>query len=280
MDLRFLESFLLVVQEGTIAAAARRQNVTAAAVSQRIAALEAELCVRLLVREGRTMVASRDGEAIIPIARDLLDRRRDMDRLLAKERMAGTLSIGAISTALGQVGPHLVETLRRDAPNVSLQLVPSTSEELFKAFADRKIDMAILVEPSFELAKSKSFKTIIEEEIGIFRRVGASKDTPFVVYDRRSWGGAICWKALQNRQPDPSVVCEMDAPEVIAQMVRDGLGQAVLPRWQGLNISSGETEFEPLGSSRFVGLLCWQRDLDEPLTRCVRDAVDGAYRGL
>src|SRR5436190_1930240 len=49
MDTRFLESFLTVVDRGSIAEAARRLNLTAAAVAQRIRTLESEIDAAIIV---------------------------------------------------------------------------------------------------------------------------------------------------------------------------------------------------------------------------------------
>ncbi|MFL6719014.1 MAG: LysR family transcriptional regulator, partial [Burkholderiaceae bacterium] len=54
MDTRFLESLVTVVEQGSIAEAARRLNLTPAAITQRIQALERELGTALLMRSGRT----------------------------------------------------------------------------------------------------------------------------------------------------------------------------------------------------------------------------------
>jgi DNA-binding transcriptional LysR family regulator len=43
MDSRFLESFVMVIDSGSIAEAARRLNITAAGVAQRIRSLEADI---------------------------------------------------------------------------------------------------------------------------------------------------------------------------------------------------------------------------------------------
>ena len=47
MDNRFLESFVMVIDNGSIAEAARRLYITAAWVAQLIDALEAEIGTRL-----------------------------------------------------------------------------------------------------------------------------------------------------------------------------------------------------------------------------------------
>ena len=47
MDSRFLESFVMVIDNGSIAEAARRLNITAAGVAQRIRSLETDIGARL-----------------------------------------------------------------------------------------------------------------------------------------------------------------------------------------------------------------------------------------
>ncbi|CUJ01374.1 LysR family transcriptional regulator [Cognatishimia activa] len=269
MDLKFLESFLLVAEHNSIAAAARAQNLTAAAVSQRLTALEAELGVKLVIREGQKMAITADGAAIQPTVRHMLHLRHDMERLLASKQLSGTLRVGSISTALSVFGADLVERMQREAAKVSLQLQPGSSEELYEAFEARDIDMAVVVAPPFELPKSVRFYEIATQEIGLVRRKDKPQDQPFVVYDRNSWGGRTCWEALRQYNHSPRVICEMDAPEVIAQMVIDGLGQAVLPKWPGLRLDDANLHFESLGVSRSIGLLCWQSQVDAPLTELI-----------
>ena len=78
MDTRFLETFVAVVENGSIAEAARRLNLTAAAVAQRIQALQDEIGVALLSRSGRTVRPTEAGTAILGRARDFLVEVRDL----------------------------------------------------------------------------------------------------------------------------------------------------------------------------------------------------------
>jgi DNA-binding transcriptional LysR family regulator len=55
MDTKFLDSFVTVVDHGSIAEAARRLNLTPGAVAQRVRALEEEIGAALLIRSGRTV---------------------------------------------------------------------------------------------------------------------------------------------------------------------------------------------------------------------------------
>ena len=64
MDTRFLESFIHVVELGSMAEAARRLNLTPAAVAQRVKALEVELGMPLLARAGRIVRPTEAGHAV------------------------------------------------------------------------------------------------------------------------------------------------------------------------------------------------------------------------
>ena len=61
MDTRFLETFLLVADTSSIVAAARRLNITSAAVAQHIRALEDEIGFPPIMQSGRTKARQRRG---------------------------------------------------------------------------------------------------------------------------------------------------------------------------------------------------------------------------
>lgn len=48
MNIRFLETFLYIAEEGSVASAARKMHLTATAMAQRIKTLEDEIGVTLL----------------------------------------------------------------------------------------------------------------------------------------------------------------------------------------------------------------------------------------
>src|SRR4051812_23530770 len=100
MDTKFLESFVLVVEHGSVAEAARRLNLTSAAVTQRLRALEEELGTALVLRIGRTMQPTEAGWAILTSAQNLLSEVRDLHGIANERNFAGELSLGAVSSAL------------------------------------------------------------------------------------------------------------------------------------------------------------------------------------
>jgi len=67
-----LQHFVAVCEEGNIARAAARESLVASALSKRIAALEAEVGVALLVRRRRGVEPTPAGQALLARSRELL----------------------------------------------------------------------------------------------------------------------------------------------------------------------------------------------------------------
>jgi DNA-binding transcriptional LysR family regulator len=273
MDTQFLSSLLAVLDEGSIAAAARREGLTASAVSQRVAALEAQVGVALLRRAGRVMQATPECRALLPRMRQMVALERELRGALRGATLAGHLRLGAVSTAMGDHAAGLLRHLGQAAPEVTLELVPGTSEALYAMMERDGLDAAVLVEPPFVLPKALAFFPVEDQPIGLLRGRGVTGELPYLVYSRAAWGGALCWQALTARDPEPEVLAEMDAQEVMAQMVEDGVAQAVLPRWRGLARYPGLVFTSLAGATRRIGLLVHQRDAEGALVALLKDAL-------
>ena len=95
MDSRYLQSFVYVIELGSIAEAARRLDLTPAAVAQRVKMLEDELGAKLVRRNGRTVGMTEAGERILDRARSVLHGIRDLrSDLVDASMLAGQLRLG------------------------------------------------------------------------------------------------------------------------------------------------------------------------------------------
>ncbi|MCG7493666.1 LysR family transcriptional regulator [Thalassobius sp. Cn5-15] len=274
MDLRFVETLIAAVEEASLAGAARRLGVTPAAVSQRVDALEAQLQVPLLLRFGRGMAATPECEALLPELRRMVAIHAGLPQILARDQLKGMLRLGAVSTALADHAADLVQGLKQHAPEVELTLTPGASAELYEAFMQRRLDAALLVAPPFAVPKALRFDPLTKQPVGLLMPKDGAADLPFLLYARAAWGGAMCYRVLQQQFGSPRFLCEMDALETIAQLVEDGVGQAVVPKWAGLLRRHAGVDFTPLGSAqRQVGLLSWQRDSRRPVQQVLRQVL-------
>lgn len=142
-----LQTFVRIVEAGSLSAAAAQLGTTQPTVSRRLAALESALGVLLLRRSTHTMKLTEDGARCLERARDLLAGLESFDAELRGGSMEprGTLRV-VVPHAFGQellVAP-LAAFLRR-APEVSVEWILHDGQPNFIADG---IDCAIHVGPS------------------------------------------------------------------------------------------------------------------------------------
>ncbi|MDE2430201.1 MAG: LysR family transcriptional regulator, partial [Burkholderiales bacterium] len=196
MDSRYLKSLIAVVERGSIADAARAEGLTAAAISQRIQALEREFGFALLTRGGH---AARPSEAclnILPRARHIVHETTLLAADIDPQGLSGTLKIGAISTALTGMLPAVLRWLTANAPNIRPTIAPGSSRSLYQAILDQELDAAILVAPPFDLPDTLHGVSLRKEELLLMSRYAPDKSIadmllqhPYIRYDPETWGG-------------------------------------------------------------------------------------------
>ncbi|WP_247839809.1 LysR family transcriptional regulator [Pseudomonas sp. MWU12-3103b] len=242
MDVRFLKSLVAVVETGSIAAAARRESRTAAAISQRVQALERLLGCTLLLRTAHAARPSDQCLLILPKIRAIIELAQDLQSDLHPDGLAGELTIGAISTALTGVLPTLIERLALTAPDLKLKITPGDSKSLYEKVLAGELDAAILVRPPFQPPKALALVVLKVEPLILVAPAayaGQSLETllrvhPFIRYDARSWGGQIAQRYLDEQAIEPNVLCELDALETIVMLVAQGMGVSLVPQWAGM----------------------------------------------
>lgn len=147
MELRHLRYALALAEERHFGRAAARVHVAQPALSQQVKQLERELGVELFRRTTRRVELTEAGRRFAEHARGILagvDRARDDLALLASGR-AGRVSVGFVGTATYDVLPRVAHEVRRELPDVELQLRgESLSPGLLTGLADHTFDLALL----------------------------------------------------------------------------------------------------------------------------------------
>ena len=167
MDIRYLESLISVAELGSIARAARAQNLTPAAVGQRIALLEKHFGAALLDRSAHKATPTEACLKLLPRARRVVDEVYAMNSLIEPSGLAGKFHLGAISTALTGILPGTIRLLAETAPKLVLQIKPGTSNSLFNDLRERKIDAAIIALPPYALPRSFHIELLRDEPLAL-----------------------------------------------------------------------------------------------------------------
>ncbi|MFG3229053.1 LysR substrate-binding domain-containing protein [Kitasatospora sp. NPDC048194] len=143
MELRQLRCFVAVAEELHFGRAAEKLLLGQPAVSQQVRRLERELRVELFDRSPRHVRLTPAGERFLPAARDVLsaeDAARTLAADLAAELAApAVLRLGTI-TGLGERLDLILDTYRRQAPDVRVELHAAPVRERLARLADGRLD--------------------------------------------------------------------------------------------------------------------------------------------
>lgn len=144
-----IRSFIKVVEAGSIAGGARTLGLSAAAVSQNVARLEAHLQVRLLARTTRSMALTDNGKLYY-------DKVRHIDRDLELAQAAvtaadgephGRLCISSSSAFARYVLAPLMPAFNLRYPQLSIELL--TSDRRVN-HAQESVDVSVRITPQLE----------------------------------------------------------------------------------------------------------------------------------
>ena len=117
MELKYLHTFRVIVEEGSFSKAAERLHYTQSTITFQIGQLEQELSTRLFEKIGRKMVLTKAGEHLIPYVDEVLssvDKLRNFEEDLTE--CQGDLRVGVGETLLCYHLPPILKAFHRQAP--------------------------------------------------------------------------------------------------------------------------------------------------------------------
>ncbi|WP_353236482.1 LysR substrate-binding domain-containing protein, partial [Diaphorobacter ruginosibacter] len=199
METSYLQSFMLVVETGSMAEAARRLHVTAAAVAQQMRILEKEFNTPLLARAGRTVVPTPAGHRLAQSAPALLRELAHARTLVTDDGGGGELVIGTINTALHSLLPDILADFVKQCPDVKVFLQSATTHQLYEAVRQGELDAAVCLYPAFPLAKTFDWTQLREEPLILLAPRHLAhvdphellRSQPLIRYDRHLGGGQM-----------------------------------------------------------------------------------------
>jgi DNA-binding transcriptional LysR family regulator len=286
VDIRYLESLISVAELGSIAAAARAQNLTPAAVGQRIAILEKHFGTALLNRNTHKAVPTAACLNLLPRARQIVTEFQHMSTEIESSGLVGKFHLGAISTALTGILPGTIRQLAQVAPKLVLQIKPGTSNSLFSDLTERRIDAAIIALPPNALPRSFSVELLRNEPLVLLSHNASGttaraklEQNPYICYDAQSWGGLKAFQYLKDNKIRIEPFYELDALEAIEKLVLQGMGVSLVPQWAGLDLDRSGLEAEIIRDQRYcrkVVLVTPNDSARQPVIDALQEALNAS----
>ena len=255
-----LEYMVAAAASPTRAAAAAGLGVTPSALTQGLAELERRVGVPLFERHGRQTRLRPQAAEVLAHARRVVAETRDLARWAETRRSgsAGTVRLGTIDAVAVHHRAAAIRRHRRVSPDLDLRLTVAPSGALLDSLRVGDLDLVVCVE-SADPPVGIDTVICLEEPLHAYAPDGAAVGAPatwgpWVTYPDGSHTRSVIAAGLIAVGAPFEVVAESNQPDVLREMVRLGMGWAVLPETQA---EAGVESLErvrrlPIGVRRLV----------------------------
>lgn len=274
IDSKQLRAFVSLVRTGSFTETARELNLTQPAISYAIRSLEENVGCTLLDRMGKTVVPTQAGEQLLVRAEIILKQMQESRSELQSLGRFGTtrLRIGASSTACQFVLPEVLREFKESFPECKIAVHPGDTTEGVDALREHQIDLAVCLQP--EGNAPVEFQPLFTDELffilspehpwakeGKVVRSEMAAQT-YILYEKTSYTFKIIEEYFREEKMSLDNVLELGNMEAIKEMVRKGLGIAIMARWSAQReLAEGSLVALPMGRKKLKrkwGILNWR----------------------
>jgi len=239
-DLTTLKLFISVIDHGSITRAAEREHIVPSAASKRIADLEAQLGVALLVRQHAGVVPTAAGEALVRHAREViktLDRIPDALSTLGADDQPDIRIMGnqtAVVVLVADLASYIAQR-----PSVKIRLDERQSLPIIESVAQGSADIGVIghFQPADRLHVVPYRNIPLMLVVPALHPLANREAISFVealefdlitfVHGTAIRGWALAAAARMARKP--KFTMQVQSYEAMRAMVHAGLGIAVIP---------------------------------------------------
>jgi DNA-binding transcriptional LysR family regulator len=152
LDAHQLNVFLAAAESLNFTVAARRLHMSQPSVSQHIQSLEQHFGQSLFIRAGRTIQLTDAGQALVPLAQDMVNRSIRIEETIKslEGEIYGHLLVGCSTTPGKYILPQLLARFHGKFPKVKISCHVSAQEQTIKTLQDGDIHFALASAPHTE----------------------------------------------------------------------------------------------------------------------------------
>lgn len=244
MDLRRLQTFVTVVEQGTVSKASLQLHVAQPALSRQITSLEEELGVKLFDRVRRRLVLTGEGEQLLEECRAILgavDNLRER-ALLLRRGNRGILRVAATPQTIDGVFSSFLHRFAERCPNVQIKLTEAVGADHVSMLERGQVHVTVgLIQPgqagnpfieTFPLAPLE-FLAASHESLQVGKAgdvdIGRLAAYPLLLLDPTFYVRTTFDAACRLAGVKPSIFIESRTPHALLALAEAGHGLAIVP---------------------------------------------------
>ncbi|QKO22194.1 LysR substrate-binding domain-containing protein [Rhodoferax sp. BAB1] len=254
MDLKQLEYFVRVAELGSFTRAAGVLNIAQPALSRQVRLLEVELRQNLLLRNGRGVTTTEAGKLLLEHGRGILHQveraREDLGRV--RGALAGRVALGLPPSIARMMTVPLTRAFRKRLPSAALSISEGLTISMQEGLLTGRLDIALLYNPP--ASPELNTLPLLDEELfligprpprskAVAQSIGLKEVSalPLVIPSRPNAIRMVVETEMAGIGCKPDISLEIDGVAAILDLVADGAGYAVLPKYALATMQRPET---------------------------------------
>jgi DNA-binding transcriptional LysR family regulator len=243
MDIHQLRVFASVFKNKSFSKASDELYLTQPTVSDHVKSLEEELNCKLFDRLGRTIIPTKEAEALYSQAMEIIEKANNIKDSIGhlKKEVTGELVIGASTIPGTYLMPSIMAKFRKMYPSISFQILISDSRGIVEKISRHELLIGIV---GAKLANSQiTYMPFLEDELIVVSSPVLTKNRqltlkelmklPMVLREEGSGTRRETEKILEDKGvslEDIKVAGIFGSTDAIKQAVKAGLGVSILSR--------------------------------------------------
>jgi len=242
VDLKLLEIFCCVYEEGNFSRAAERLDLSQPTISEHIKALETYFGTPLFNRLGRTIHPTGAGEVLYARGRSIRDLKQSVVDSMHHylDRLEGELRMGASNVPGEYLLPRVIGRFHQSHPKIRVQVIIGDSEQVIEGVIDGRYEIGFVGsrprQPGLDLQAFASDRLVLAVCSDGWNSRGAIslddlKQLPLLIREHGSGTRDELEKWLHEHQSalaDFNVVAELGSTAAIKEAIKANVGAAIV----------------------------------------------------
>lgn len=275
MDIRQLQYFSTIVEEGQITRAAKKLHMSQPPLSHQLKLLEEELGVKLFERNGKILELTNPGKVLYQQAQKLIQQLENTIKEVkeTEEGLRGVLALGASKSCFSYF-PERIQAFLKKYPLVKIHLREGDSFVIGEQIKNNEIDLGVIRLPmelsdfSYRHLSKDPYVAVFPKEWVNKEQASISmsllKDIPLLLLHRIKGLGQyeLILNECRRHGFEPNIVCECPDVTMILSLVSKGVGATIIPKYSLLSFQTTNIRVLSISDTEIMAesALIWSKD--------------------
>ena len=243
IDIKYLRLIETVATEGSLSGAAKKLFLTQSALSHQLKEIELQMGTQAFHRVNKKLVITPAGNVVLAAARKILPLVENVDLELKKiaSGEVGQLRVCTECFTCYHWLPALIKKFNLEFPNIDIQIITENVSEPLSLLRNGKVDVALV--HRYEKDNNLDYVELFRDEMVLLMSARDAltqypvilpehfSNQVLITHSAKGKQGMVFREVLNPAGVDVRKIVYVQLTEAVVEMVRAGIGVAVLPKW-------------------------------------------------